>query len=153
MSTLFHTPTPLSHNQKILEEARTAFQNKEYARAEKILDALRQKEIKNRDVLILAYENAKRLGKYRKSYRILKELCPFLQDAQAAWLSQEDALCRRKIRHSNADTFLFFGVCFTAFYITARFGMHYNNELFLGAGLAFFVIGFALRKFYLWDKN
>lgn len=153
MSTLSPAPPPLSHDQKLLDEARKAFRNKEYARAEKILDALLQEDLRKSDALTLAYENAKRLGKYRKAYKILNKLRSLVQEVPAEWYEQEDALCRRKIRHSNADTFLFFGVCFTAFYITARYGMRYHNNIFLMTGAAFFFIGFAMRKFYLWDKK
>lgn len=151
MSHVLPSPSPLSFEENLLDQARQAFKNKEYAKAEKILDSLCHQKTCNIEILTLAYENAKCLGRYRKAYKILKKLRPLIQTSHTLWLEKEDRLCRRKIRHSNADTFLFFGVCFSAFYITARYGMHYRNELFLVAGAAAFFLGFSLRKFYLWD--
>jgi REP element-mobilizing transposase RayT len=153
MSHVFPSPSPLSHEQNLLDQARQAFKNKEYAKVEKILDSLCQQEKDNIEALRLAYENAKCLGRYRKAHKILKKMHPLIQASHGIWLKKEDLTCRRKIRHSNADTFLFFGVCFSAFYVTARYGMHYRNELFLLVGTASFIMGFSLRKFYLWDRE
>lgn len=136
----------------ILEKAHSAYRAKEFNRAGKLLKPLLQSPNQDAETLRLAYQTFKSLGRYRDASRILKRLEPLLNSEEQTWLKQEKKLCRRKIRHSNSDTFLFFGVCFSSFYVTARYGMQYRNEYFLVAGLIFFLIGFSLRRFYVFDK-
>lgn len=145
-----HSEEPL---EKVLEAARTAYESNAFSEAIRLVQPyLRNGHPAPKELLKLAYETEKKLGRYRRAFRALKLLVPHLAGREDQWLESEWALCRRKVRHSNADTFLFFGVCFSAFYLTARVGMKHRQEEFLLAGVAAFIIGFALRRFYIWDK-
>ncbi|MCS6980667.1 MAG: hypothetical protein N2110_04185 [Flavobacteriales bacterium] len=139
--------------EKVLEAARKAYENNAFTEAIRLLQPyIRHGRPVPMELLKLAYETEKKLGRYRRAIRLLKLLFPYLAGKDDQWLESEWALCRRKVRHSNADTFLFFGVCFTAFYVTARVGLNHTQEEFLWAGVAAFFIGFSLRRFYIWDK-
>ncbi|MCX7649770.1 MAG: hypothetical protein N2050_04350 [Flavobacteriales bacterium] len=133
-----------------LEKARQQFEKRNFSVAQNILKAWIPHS--NPEVLMLGYEVEKKLGRFRSAFKLLQKLQPFVGPEKTPWFQTEWQLCRKKIRHSNADTLLFFGVCFTSFYITARFGMNYRNDYFLWAGFGFFFGGFALRRFYYWDK-
>jgi len=147
----------MQSNTEISSWAKERIEKGQYSEAFNFLiQTLKKKHNNQVELLKLAYESAKKLGNYYKALKILNEITALKfsdsHEITDCWIKEEKRFCLKKIRHGNADTFLFLGVAFSAFYITARSGLNYRNEIFILLAALFYLVGFALRKFYLWDK-